>query len=94
MKVEPRAWLHDGSKEHVIDVVTERIKMIWLGAAPKHVEHYTIPLYTVADVLAALRQPSVAMIHAANPNDDLDVTWKKMLDAFEREQQPWRTLPR
>lgn len=91
MKVEPRAWLHDGSKEHVIDVVTERIKMIWLGAAPKHVEHYTIPLYTVADVLAALRKSSAvykaldAAIMADLPTSEIRAA---MLDAFEKEQHP------
>lgn len=90
MKVEPRRYLY-GFKTHSGAIHWQLNTAPYNGQRePDYVEHLT----TVADVLAALRQPSVAMIHAANPNDDLDVTWKKMLDAFEREQQPWRTLPR
>ena len=30
------------------------------------------------------REPTFAMIEAADPNDDLDVTWRKMIDAAGR----------
>jgi len=42
-EVAPIAWLHNDPDR--IDVCHTRTKEIWLGAWPKQVEHYTIPLY-------------------------------------------------
>ena len=36
------AYMHDG--ENRFDVVHAKVKEVWDGAKPNHVEHYTIPL--------------------------------------------------
>lgn len=48
----PAAWLH--AEHRTAYVITNRVKEIWLGADPKHVEHYTIPLY--AEHLVTIRR--------------------------------------
>jgi len=88
--IEPRAWANFDSPSGVFS----RFKQ---GA-----ENFncTVPLVTVADVLAALRQPSQAMIDAAanaqfrttysHPYDQVKdasrACFLAMLDQFERDQ--------
>jgi len=39
---KPIAWQHDVRE---VDVIHDKVKQLWLAVKPKHVEHYTIPLY-------------------------------------------------
>ena len=65
----------------------------WFGPYPKDGEK----LYTLADVLAALRQPSEAMIEVgqsrlsrsmyAGANDMVEAIFLAMLDQFEKEHK-------
>jgi len=49
-----------------------------------------VPLYVApvapSDHVSVPRMPTLSMIRAADPNDDLDVTWGKMIAAAEKEQ--------
>lgn len=90
--IEPRAWgLIAVNTGEIVDVTLDKSEADELS--PKHV----IPFTTVADVLAALRQPSEAMIEAAvgtatecdaciRPQYSVDALWNAMLDQFEKEQ--------
>jgi hypothetical protein len=53
---EAVAWMHDGYQSSPLReaasaqaahlwVISDKVKRLWLAANPKHVEHYTIPLY-------------------------------------------------
>ena len=42
---KPGAWLHCSHPEAY--VITDRVKEIWLACNPRHVEHYTIPLFPI-----------------------------------------------
>jgi len=39
----PVAWLH--ADHRTAYVITDKVKQVWLQVDPKHVEHYTVPLY-------------------------------------------------
>ena len=53
-KAEPVAWMH--VHHTTAYVITDRVKGIWLEVDSKHVEHYTIPLYTAAPINAIPRE--------------------------------------
>jgi hypothetical protein len=43
-RFRPVAWLH---KDHpTAHVITDKVKRLWLAVRPKHVENYTIPVYS------------------------------------------------
>lgn len=41
---EPVAWAHD-TKGYAY-VISDAVRQLWLKAKPKHVKHYTVPLFT------------------------------------------------
>ncbi len=53
--ITPVAWLHENYPDAY--VITNRVKNIWLGCDPKHVEHYTIPIYSAERRESLLREP-------------------------------------
>ena len=58
---EPVAWMRaDGEGESLSTMaycITDRVKQIWLGANPKQVERYTIPLYGPSIIYRAIQEP-------------------------------------
>lgn len=77
--IEPRAWT-------VPFLITDFSR----DFSAYQTKTYTVPLTTLADVLAALRQPSEAMIEAGDKKYEgtliVEEAFLAMLDQFEKEQ--------
>lgn len=92
--IEPRARVVSFEDADFGDM---RIQVIKASTAFPELLADGTELTTVADVLAAMRQPSQAMIEAAigtatecdaciRPQYSVDALWNAMLDQFERDQ--------
>lgn len=89
--IEPRAWISkDGRNALTVRERKEHDNPMWRWVLEKHWND-TEPLYTVADVLAALRQPSEAMIDAGDKKYEgtliVEEAFLAMLDQFEKDNQ-------
>ena len=82
--IEPRAWEIEDANGAVFVRLHRLIDINRVVAVKK------TPLTTVADVLAALRQPSEAMLMAAEMSNvrGYRELFIAMLDQFEKEQHP------
>ena len=69
-KIEPVAWHHE--IEGRPDVISDRVKKLWLNVDLKHVEHYTVPLYPASALAQARRE---ALEAAAQWLNDEGLPW-------------------
>lgn len=81
--IEPRAWRYRTNNTHTVFSEIE-------PPDDAYDEGTLQPLTTVADVLAALREPSEAMLmagwNAMSKGQSMRLTFLAMLDQFERDQ--------
>ena len=72
-KCEPVAWMHEQGNACFAGSIS--------GIKGYHLPLYTHPAPVPADWKLVPVEPTPEMITAANPNDDLDITWQKMIAA-------------
>ena len=66
---EPVAWMRDdgeGSIATTTDVITKRVRDIWLKANPKQIERYTIELYLATPTAAQIRAEELERLRGQN----------------------------
>lgn len=87
--VRPVAWMHECLKPGDCDisavngVIHDEVKRLWLEVNPKHVEHYTVPLYRAIDPTRDAARQLRKALGLSQDFDDLPLE-KLMQKAVER----------